>query len=375
MVHWSKAAASTGESSASSMPRRVAASRFRAVARLSTVPDKPAPAAGGLGVEQRLGDPAVVLLREGRVEAKRAERVLHQIPAVDRLDFRLHRLGEHGVPDLAGVAGSEDDQMLTVRPVGGERIEDGEHGGARGHRDRDLPALVLDAELRFAVPLRGGAQQEHRVLRVAATAGEGAAQLQLDDRPVGDELHQRSTIRQAISNSASGFSSAASQIRSTNAGTSRARTRSGDRTGAPGRAASGPGCTSTGGRFPDTGPPTSETVPDVTPGWSPTGSGFFDRLRNRVIASSLALRSGAGQGDLLLIAARGLAQRRDDHGRLGVTVAGREIVENLPVHLAQRGRQALRAVQVRVVEGVLPGQVRGGEHADGLRVIGGRGQT
>ena len=64
----------------------------------------------------------MVLLCEGRVEAKRAERVLHQVPAVDRLDFRLYRPCEYGVPYLAGVAGGKDDQMLTVRPVSGEVI-------------------------------------------------------------------------------------------------------------------------------------------------------------------------------------------------------------------------------------------------------------
>ena len=82
-----------------------------------------------------------------------------------------------------------------------------------------------------------------------------------------------------------------------------------------------------------------------------------------------------GEGDLLLVAARGLAQRGDDHGCLCVAAAGREIIQYLPVHLAQRRCQALRAVQVRVVEGVVPGQVSGGEHADGLRVVGGRGQA
>src|ERR1700689_3138624 len=156
--------------------------------------------------------------------------------------------------------------MLAVRAVGGKGVGDCEPGWARGLRDRDLPVFVLDAELRFAVPLRGGAQQEHRVPRVAAPAGEGAAQLHLDDRPVGDELHQRATIRQAISNSAPGFSSAASHIRSTNAGTSRAWTRCGDGTGSAGRATSGPGCTPTGEPFPDTGAPVREAVPDVRPG-------------------------------------------------------------------------------------------------------------
>ena len=189
----------------------MAVSRFSALARLSTGPWQPPPAARGLRVEQRLGDPAVVLLRERRVEANRAERVLDQIPAVNRLDLRMQRQGENGVPDLAGVAGGEDDQVLTVSPAG-ERVKDGEHGRARRHRDRDLPVLVLEAELRLTAPLGRGAQQEHRVLLVGAAAGEGAAQLMLDDRSVGDELHQGSTIRQLISNSASGCSSAASQI-------------------------------------------------------------------------------------------------------------------------------------------------------------------
>jgi hypothetical protein len=110
---------------------------------------------------------------------------------------------ENGVPYLTGVAGGEDDEVLAVPPLG-ERGEDGEHGGAGRHRDRDLPVLVLEAELGFTAPFGRGPQQQHRVLLVGATAGEGAAHLVLDDRSVGDEFHQGSTIRQAISNSASG---------------------------------------------------------------------------------------------------------------------------------------------------------------------------
>ena len=97
---------------------------------------------------------------ERLIEADRAERVLDQIPAVDRLDLRIQREGENGVPDLAGVAGGEDDQVLTVSPVG-ERVKDGEHGRARGHRDRDLPVLVLEAELGLTAPLGRGPQEEH----------------------------------------------------------------------------------------------------------------------------------------------------------------------------------------------------------------------
>ena len=122
---------------------------------------QPPPAARGLRVEQRLGDPvAVLLLRQSLIEGDRAKRVLDQIPAVDRLDLRIQRKGEHGVPHLTGVAGGEDDQVLTVSPVG-ERGEDGEHGRARRHRDRDPPVLVLEAELGLCAPLGRGPQEEH----------------------------------------------------------------------------------------------------------------------------------------------------------------------------------------------------------------------
>ena len=172
-------------------------------------------------------------------------------------------------------------------------------------RDRDLPALVLEAELRLSAPLGRGAQEEHRVLRVGAPAGEGAAQLMLDDRPVGDELHQDSTIRQAISNSASGCSSAASQISLDERGY------------VPGTD------TLTGRHRRATGGGIGSWVSDGTGVWrhrtgdrGTGGPGAGVRLLRPLpeqgdrLVAGLAQRGG--KGDLVLIAAGGLAERRDD---------------------------------------------------------------
>ena len=116
-AHWSRAAASTGESSASSIPRRVAVSLFSALARLRTDPGSRRQPPAGCASSSASATQRLSFFAERRVEADRAERVLDQIPAVDRLDLRMQREGKNGVPDLAGVAGGEDDQVLTVSPV------------------------------------------------------------------------------------------------------------------------------------------------------------------------------------------------------------------------------------------------------------------
>ena len=336
---------------------------------------QPPPAAGGLRVEQRLGDPAVVALRERWVEAQRAERVLDQVPAVDRLDLRLHRPRQHGVPDLAGVARGEDDQVLAVRPVGGERVENGEHGGARGDSDRDLLALVLDGELSRRRATGRGAQQQHRVPRVGAAAGEGAPQLQLDDRPVGDELHQsvhdppgdlELRVRVLVRRLA--------DLASTHAATSLAGTRR--RLAALGPSDVGArAATPWTGRFPASErrrrrDRSAETY------WRPAGavlaSAPLHEQGDRVLVR-LAERSG--ERDLVLVAARGLAQRGDDAAAsASPAAAAASSSRTCQFPGAAARRQPLRAVQVRLVEGVLPGQLGGGEHADGLRVVGGRRQ-
>ena len=168
----------------------------------------------------------------------------------------------------------------------------------------------------------------------------------LDDRSVGDELHQDSTIRQLISNSASGCSSAASQILLTNAATSLARTRSPAGVGRDcralindGRRRFWHGYLRTGERGSRNRNGSRSRLPRPLPEQG-------DRL-----VAGLAQRGGKGY--LVLIAAGGLAERRDDEGLVDVVARGGKVLEHLPVHLAQSGGQPFRAVQVRVVEGVV----------------------